>query len=362
MTDDGHMAAPDGEQSGGKGVALLIGIVALALAVLVPIAILVTALASHMPERRARRLARAFDETATMVIQGDAQGVGRAIERRPALAAHANEDGNTLLHFAAASPSPAVVKVLLAAGADVNAIEAEGFTPLHMAIAWGHIDTVRLLAGHGADLDARADNGSTALRLAAASVSTREAAVFLIDSGADYDILSAAALGDLTRLRELLDADAGLIAVADGDGHTAIHYAAMGASAAAAGLLMARGAESDILVLVGLGDVTTVRAYLADDPAAIDTRDSAGFSLLHWAVASGQLDMADVLITEGADLEARARRGKTPLHLAAYEGREEMADLLLSRGADIAAATDSGWPAWGIAHKRGHLSLAARLH
>ncbi len=56
-----------------------------------------------------------------------------------------------------------VVKLLLAAGADVNAGDVMGMTPLHHAVSEGCLDDVKLLIGAGADVNARDRNGVTPL-------------------------------------------------------------------------------------------------------------------------------------------------------------------------------------------------------
>jgi uncharacterized protein len=56
----------------------------------------------------------------------------------------------------------AVVQLLLAAGADVNAVQQGGYTALHQAADRGHASVVKALLAAGAQADARAANGRTA--------------------------------------------------------------------------------------------------------------------------------------------------------------------------------------------------------
>jgi ankyrin repeat protein len=87
------------------------------------------------------------------------------------------------IHAAAASAQIDVTRALLERGADVNARQQEGFTPLHEAAASGKIDFARLFLDHGADVNARTDSGKTALTIA---VEARQEAMvkFLRERGA----------------------------------------------------------------------------------------------------------------------------------------------------------------------------------
>ena len=65
------------------------------------------------------------------------------------------------LHSAAAGLHHEVCRVLIAAGADVNARQAHAFTPLHAAAQHGDDELVELLLSAGADPTARTDAGAT---------------------------------------------------------------------------------------------------------------------------------------------------------------------------------------------------------
>ncbi|HEY7738031.1 MAG TPA: ankyrin repeat domain-containing protein [Candidatus Limnocylindria bacterium] len=65
------------------------------------------------------------------------------------------------LHSALAGNDPEIVRLLLEAGADVNAVQADGYTPLHEAAQNGDRDTAERLVAAGADPKARLDDGST---------------------------------------------------------------------------------------------------------------------------------------------------------------------------------------------------------
>ena len=106
--------------------------------------------------------------------------------------------GDTALHLAAAGYRVEIVRLLLAAGADPNAMKnRRKSTPLHYGAdgfingpAWEpkrQVDTIRCLCKSGADIHAQDRNGATPLHRA---VRTRCAAVvaFLLKAGSDPTI------------------------------------------------------------------------------------------------------------------------------------------------------------------------------
>ena len=79
---------------------------------------------------------------------------GRLIASRPFLAALSSHIG--------------VMRVLLAAGANVEAVRAGGMRPLHVAITFGHVAAATLLLDAGADVNALDNAGRSPLALARA--------------------------------------------------------------------------------------------------------------------------------------------------------------------------------------------------
>ena len=80
-----------------------------------------------------------------------------------------NSARQTPLHVACAFCDVVAIEILLAHGADVNALDGDGATALHLAAAGGHLDVVRaLIADSSADVDLVDGDGATALHLAAA--------------------------------------------------------------------------------------------------------------------------------------------------------------------------------------------------
>src|SRR5438876_10271552 len=77
-----------------------------------------------------------------------------------------NPSKGTPLHVAAFKGREAVVKFLIANGADINAKSKEGYTPLYMTAFEGQAGTAEILIAAGADVRARSHDGSTLLQVA----------------------------------------------------------------------------------------------------------------------------------------------------------------------------------------------------
>jgi uncharacterized protein len=152
------------------------------------------------------------------------------------------------------------------------------------------------------------------------------------------DVFEAATVGDLDRLRALLDDDPALAHARSSDDTTALHFAAFFSQSEAARLLLERGADPHA-VSPTFGNVTP----------------------LHSAAAARNGDSVRALLDAGADPNARQNGGFTAIHAAAQHGDVEMLDDLLVNGADPTIATDEGRTAASFAAEAGHDELAARL-
>ena len=91
------------------------------------------------------------------------------LDEDPAAATTRSADGYTALHFAAFFGKPEVARILLEAGAPVDAVAENEMRvqPLHSAAASRHLEVCRLLLAAGADVNARQAGGFTPLHAAA---------------------------------------------------------------------------------------------------------------------------------------------------------------------------------------------------
>lgn len=80
-----------------------------------------------------------------------------------------NDFANQPLHAAAAGRHAEVCRLLLAAGADVNATQHGGYAPLHEVAASGEVELVELFLSAGADPRAMTDGGRSPAEVAEAA-------------------------------------------------------------------------------------------------------------------------------------------------------------------------------------------------
>jgi ankyrin repeat protein len=90
------------------------------------------------------------------------------------------------------------------------------------------------------------------------------------------------------------------------------------------------------------GDVEAVRA-LVKQGADVNAAQGDGMTALHWAAVNGNAEMAEVLVAAGASTAASTRLGRyTPLHLASERGNAAVVSALLAAGANPNAETSTG--------------------
>jgi len=146
------------------------------------------------------------------------------------------------------------------------------------------------------------------------------------------DVFEAAAVGDVARLHEVLDADPLLVHAESIDGAGALHLAAYFGQADAVRLLIDRGADVNAHArgFNGVAPINSAAATSGSDEAT-------------------STECVRLLVAAGADVSARQGGGFTALHAAAHSRCAEMARLLVEHGADPDARTDDGRTPRGLA-------------
>ena len=215
----------------------------------------------------------------------------------------------------------AKAEVLLKYGANFNVRGWHGRTSLMCAVIRNHADLAQWLLEHGADPLAQDDHGQTALMEAVAHNSA-DCVRVLLRSGVPLEnpdrqhAIATATVIDV--VRALVEAGADIDAVGDWDAGIPDHHWPLESAAE-------------------MGDLQFARKLL--ELGANPRRESTGETALHKAVANDHLDLVELLIQQGADVNAANCDGGAPLSVARSL---ECVELLLAAGADIHTQNDIG--------------------
>ncbi len=108
-------------------------------------------------------------------------------------------------------------------------------------------------------------------------------------------------------------------------------------------------------------DTASVRA-LVRQGGDVNAAQGDGMTALHWAATHGDAELTEVLLYAGANVRATSRLGRyTPLHVASQGGSAAVVRALLARGADAAAPTGTGATALMLAAQSGHVDTVTAL-
>ncbi len=169
----------------------------------------------------------------------------------------------------------------------------------------------------------------------------------VITLAAAYDplVADAAMRGDAEAVRILLrdGADAN---AAQGDGMTALHWAATNDNPVIASMLVYAGANAQATTRLGrytplhlaakAGSAAVVSILLEARATASAVTSTGGAQAIHFAAAAGVAESVEMLLKYGADVDAREQtRQQTPLMFAGAFNRTEVIKALLAGGADV---------------------------
>jgi len=252
----------------------------------------------------------------------------------------------------AGETNPAIVRLLLERGAipDDRDLYLAGF-------GGDNHETLRLLLHHADDV------AGIARSALAAPISTgdTEGVRLLLDAGTDPNhyaddadepapvLYAAVRANSPAELFELLLSRGARPGAPGPDGRSPYAFAISKGRTDLANLLRSYGAAEDAsaadeLVAACLtGDPAAARRCVERDPGLLGSlTDEQRAAALARAAETGNAAGLAVMLDLGFPVDTRGELGATPLHTAVYAGSADIAELLLSRGADL-EATDGNW-------------------
>ncbi|KAJ2854694.1 hypothetical protein J3B02_002546, partial [Coemansia erecta] len=253
-----------------------------------------------------------------------------------------------LVYFASKGDSGSCRKLLLR-GATIDSTDSHGWTALHQACRHKHIDVLELLL-----------NPPTRARLHFDAD---------VDAETSSDRSNASDPADSRLVRQLRSPFPNVNKPTLQSRLTPLHQAVISDDIQIVRLLLDNGAITSLVnsrQLTPLDTCSNERiARLLTDRAKMQrtilSRDKAGQTKLHRACNSGDLELVNDLINQGADINMKDNAGWTPLHEAALEGHNSVVVALLRHGADFAAKGFGGDTPLHDACANGHYDVVRSL-
>ncbi|MEP7247906.1 MAG: ankyrin repeat domain-containing protein [Gammaproteobacteria bacterium] len=248
-------------------------------------------------------------------------------------------DGTPALHWAVRVQDVEAARRLLRAGADADRANRYGVRPLHIAIQNGDLAMVHLLLAGHANPDSVDATGETCLMMGARS-------------------------GQLATVKALLDKGAKVDARDPEYQQTPLMFAARGGYLPIVKLLIKHGAQVNAQTRTGkVPEFRTPASNSGSKGVGIvrggwpergerDPTPGAKTPLLY-AAREGHLEVAQLLLASGADIEKADADGVTPFLMAILNGQLPLANGLLATGANVNAADWYGeTPLWAAVDLR----------
>ena len=261
-----------------------------------------------------------------------------------------------------------IAKYLIEQGAEINHQDSDGFTALHYAAKNGHIDVVKMLLNKGASINVYPDEtkfykGETPLRSACsypnANDKNLEVVKYLVEKGASLEKNNLSFQSPLTdsinskaplTVQFLLEMGADPN-VPNNNNQTPLYLAIdKGLGTEVFKALLEAGADPNTgspyytpLEMAIKNRNIELAQMLIDAGGNIQYADEDGNTLFHTAASINSNKNVDFLLSKGLDINARDNDGETPLHIAAEKGYDSVVEQMINNGADLFAVDNNNY-------------------
>ena len=180
-------------------------------------------------------------------------------------------------------------------------------------------------------------------------------------------LMKALQAGDIQAFEGLIDAEPDLANAKNAQGVSILAMCAYYGRQPFVDLLLRKGAQAGFFEALILGKEEPVKQSLGQHAELANTCSPDGFTPLCLAAFFGHKDLAEVLLSAGADINrASVNPMKVrPLHSAVASPNEarvlDLVKFLVEHGADVNLTQESGWRPLHESVSRGHQSVVQYL-
>lgn len=177
------------------------------------------------------------------------------------------------------------------------------------------------------------------------------------------DLFKAIRQGDSNRIEKILSKNRSLANSKDSSGMSPVVIATYYGQPKIAQIIISHGAKLDLFEAAMTGHLEVVGQFISKDPIIVNSFSKDGFTALHLAAFFGHPDVARFLIQNGAKVDTAATNAMkvTPLHSAAARNQLEVSELLLSSGANVNAKQEGDFTPLHAAAQSGSIEMARLL-
>ena len=243
-------------------------------------------------------------------------------------------EAQDLFHLACKNGQVTLIKNLLKAKVDINALDTEGLSSLHWAAIEGNIEVTKLLISEGANIEIKGTIFKSSPLLFACQNGRTKIVQILLENGADINVKGS-----------------------EGSKSSAIHFATQSGKTEIVEILMQKGLDINCKNDNGetplyytmyprffplrckVSHALEMAKFLIESGANIDEATVSDETPLIHAITNAKLDVVKLLISYGANVNRVGNSDSTPLHYAArcHIRNAEIIKILIDNGAEVNA-------------------------